>query len=208
MSTRLVGALIMAHGDDGGLRLPPALAPVQVVVLVVRAEDGAGERAAALADELRAAGLRVDLDARVDTGFGRRAVEWEIKGVPVRVEVGPRDLAAGTATLVRRDTSSKEPVALDDLVAGSAAPSTRSSSRSTPRPWSAASRARPTCRRSTRPGPRRPTGFARLPWDLVRGQEDALAADAVTVRCLQRPDGGVPLSSDEPDLVATVAKAY
>ncbi len=208
VSTRLVGALIMGHGDDRGLRVPPALAPVQVVVLVVRAEDGAGARAAALADELRAAGLRVDLDARVDTGFGRRAVEWEIKGVPVRVEVGPRDLAAGTATLVRRDTSSKEPVALEDLVAVvgrtldeiQQALYAEALERRESRTADVASLDEARAAAAT--------GFARLPWDLVRGQEDALAADAVTVRCLQRPDGGVPLSSDEPDLVATVAKAY
>src|SRR5206468_9092461 len=90
VSTRLVGALIMGHGDDAGLRLPPVLAPVQAVVLLVRAEDGAGERAAALAAELADAGVRVQLDDRVDAGFGRRAVEWELKGVPVRLEVGPR----------------------------------------------------------------------------------------------------------------------
>src|SRR5206468_2624158 len=105
VSTRLVGALIMAHGDDGGLRVPPALAPVQAVVVLVRDEEGAGQRAAALAAELGDAGIRVELDDRVDTGFGRRAVEWELKGVPVRLEVGPRDLASGTATLVRRDVA-------------------------------------------------------------------------------------------------------
>src|SRR5437660_2483724 len=103
VSTRLIGALVMGHGDDAGLRLPPRLAPIQAVVLLVRAEEGAGERAAALAAELADAGVRVQLDDRVDTGFGRRAVEWELKGVPVRLEVGPRDLAAGTAALVRRD---------------------------------------------------------------------------------------------------------
>src|SRR4051812_6896459 len=116
VSTRLVGALIMAHGDDSGLRLPPALAPVQAVVVLVRDEEGAGDRAAALAAELGDAGIRVELDDRVDTGFGRRAVEWELKGVPVRLEVGPRDLASGTATLVRRDVAGgKETVALEGM---------------------------------------------------------------------------------------------
>src|SRR5437868_10302969 len=114
-STRLIGALIMTHGDDAGLRLPPSLAPVQVVVLLVRNEEGAGERAAAIAAELRAAGHRVELDDRVDTSFGRRAVEWELKGVPVRVEVGPRDLAAGNANLVRRDDNTKTAVPLVGL---------------------------------------------------------------------------------------------
>ena len=94
VSTRLVGALVMAHGDDFGLRLPPALAPVQVVVVMVE-EDSPEVRAAAeaLVAELRAAGHRVRLDQRTDTSFGRRSVDWELKGVPVRVEVGPRDLA-------------------------------------------------------------------------------------------------------------------
>src|SRR5438270_10752242 len=82
VSTRLVGALIMGHGDDAGLRLPPGLAPVQVVVVLVRDGEGAGERAAAIADELKVAGHRVELDDRVDTSFGRRSVDWELKGVP------------------------------------------------------------------------------------------------------------------------------
>src|SRR5438445_3936381 len=77
VSTRLVGALIMGHGDDNGLRLPPALAPIQVVVLLVRDEEGAGDNATAVARELGDAGMRVELDDRVDSGFGPRAVEWE-----------------------------------------------------------------------------------------------------------------------------------
>ena len=88
-SSRLMGAIIMAHGDDAGLRVPPRLAPVQVVVLAVRTEDGAGEAAAALTEQLRAAGMRVELDVRTDLSFGRRVVNWELKGIPVRVEVGP-----------------------------------------------------------------------------------------------------------------------
>ena len=98
-STRMVGGLIMAHGDDDGLRVPPALAPIQVVVLLVRDEDGAGERGRRLADELRArrrAGRASTTS--VDTSFGRRATDWELKGVPVRIEVGPRDLAEGNVT--------------------------------------------------------------------------------------------------------------
>ena len=88
-SSRLMGALIMTHGDDAGLRVPPRLAPVQVVVLAVRTEEGAGEAASALAEQLRATGIRVELDVRTDLSFGRRVVNWELKGVPVRVEVGP-----------------------------------------------------------------------------------------------------------------------
>ena len=115
VSTRMVGGLIMAHGDDQGLVVPPVLAPIQAVVLLVRDEDGAGDAAAALAAELKAAGVRVRLDAQVATSFGRRATDWEIKGVPVRIEVGPRDLAEGQVTLVRRDTGEKRTVPVGEV---------------------------------------------------------------------------------------------
>ncbi len=82
VSTRLVGALVMGHGDDFGLRLPPALAPVQVVVLVVKDAPEVRTAAATLVAELQAAGHRVRLDDRTDTSFGRRSVGWELKGVP------------------------------------------------------------------------------------------------------------------------------
>ncbi len=120
-STRLIGALIMAHGDDSGLRLPPRLAPVQVVVLLVRDEEDTRRAATALVDELRAAGHRVRLDDRVGTSFGRRSVAWELKGVPVRVEVGPRDLVSEQVTLVRRDRQEKRLVTLGAVAAEVAA---------------------------------------------------------------------------------------
>src|SRR5690606_24913060 len=127
---------IMTHGDDAGLVVPPLLAPIQAVVLLVKDGDGAGDAATALADELAAAGVRTRLDAQVATSFGRRATDWELKGVPVRVEVGPRDLAQGTVTVVRRDTGDKQQVPVaqaaarvgaliaqvqDDLLAGALA---------------------------------------------------------------------------------------
>src|SRR5947209_7347801 len=117
VSTRLLGAVIMAHGDDNGLRLPPAVAPVQVVVLLVRDEDGAGERARVLGTEVAGLGQRVNVDDRVDVSFGRRVTDWELKGVPVRIEVGPRDLAEGNVTLVRRDTGEKQPVPVAEAAA-------------------------------------------------------------------------------------------
>src|SRR5207248_2409011 len=110
---KILGPLIMGHGDDAGLRLPPRLAPTQVVVLVVKDEEGAGARAATIATLLREHGVRTELDDRVDTSFGRRAVDWEIKGVPVRIELGPRDLANGEVTVSRRDLNEKTTVALD-----------------------------------------------------------------------------------------------
>lgn len=208
VSTRLIGALIMGHGDDAGLRLPPVLAPVQVVVLVVRHDEGVGERAAALVAELSAAGVRAQLDDRVEVGFGRRAVEWELKGVPVRLEIGPRDLAAGTATLVRRDAGAKDPVALDGLAARVVA--LLGEIQSALAGEALARREGRTSEASTIDEVRgaAQSGFARAPWDLVRDAEVELAGDALTVRCLQRADGTVPGSSSEAGLVATVGKAY
>src|SRR5687768_17705561 len=83
------------------------------VVLVIRDEGDAMAESRRIADQLIERGLRVRLDDRVDTGFGRRAVDWEIKGVPVRVEVGPRDLATGEVTVTRRDLNEKATVPLD-----------------------------------------------------------------------------------------------
>src|SRR6202012_929082 len=113
-SALLVGGLIMAHGDAQGLRLPPRIAPTQVAIVVVRDEDGAVDKARALGDAIAAAGFRVKVDADVHSrfkvspdappGFGRRAVDWELKGVPLRIDLGPRDLAEGQVTLLRRDS--------------------------------------------------------------------------------------------------------
>ncbi len=207
-TTRLVGALIMGHGDDAGLRVPPRLAPIQAVVLVVRDEEGAGDRAAAVAASLRAAGVRVELDDRVATGFGRRAIEWEVKGIPVRIEIGPRDVASGSCTLVRRDTAGKEPVSLEGLEAvvlrvldeiqGALLRQAQQRQDSRTATASTLAEAREAAA----------SGFVRVPWAEVRGHEDDLGRDALTVRCLVRGDGSVPLSSAEPDLTAIVAKAY
>src|SRR5580693_5957801 len=102
----------MGHGDDFGLRLPPALAPSQVVVLLIKEEAGVRSAAEALVAELRADGHRVRLDDRTGTSFGRRSVDWELKGVPVRVEIGPRDLAEGNVTVVTRHIRDKQTLAL------------------------------------------------------------------------------------------------
>ncbi len=114
-STRMVGAMIMAHGDDHGLRLPPAVAPHQVVLLALT--DGEPARVVdKLAEELRAEGVRAHVDNRFHLSFGRRSVDWELKGVPVRIELGERELAAGQITLVRRDERSKRPEPMDRAV--------------------------------------------------------------------------------------------
>lgn len=87
--TRMVGGLIMTHGDDNGLRVPPRLAPVQAVVLAVKGDEAVLATVRELGDRLTAAGIRGHVDDRTDIPFGRRAVGWELKGVPVRVGVGP-----------------------------------------------------------------------------------------------------------------------
>src|SRR5690348_6943593 len=105
-TTRLVGSVVMAHGDDRGLRLPPRVAPQQVVIVpIFRDEDRAGvlQAAAAVADELRGAGVRVRVDDRREHRPGFKFNKWELKGVPLRIEIGSRDLAAETVTVARRD---------------------------------------------------------------------------------------------------------
>ena len=115
-STRLIGAIIMTHGDERGLKLPPMIAPIQVVVVPVAAhKEGVLEGAKAVADKLTAAGLRVKFDDRDNVTPGWKFNEWELKGVPVRVEVGPRDLAEGKVLSVRRDTFEKAPLDIEGL---------------------------------------------------------------------------------------------
>ncbi|MGQ0434703.1 MAG: proline--tRNA ligase [Microthrixaceae bacterium] len=209
VSTRMVGGLIMAHGDDAGLVVPPALAPIQAVVLLVRDEGGAGVAAEALVAELTAEGISARLDARVATSFGRRATDWELKGVPVRIEVGPRDLAEGLVTVVRRSTGEKlqvsvaevgtlVPVLLAEIQAEMLAAATRLRDERT---VDAAS-----VEEAVEGGK---VGFARVPWDLLKdGGEARLAQDAISVRCLQTADGGLPDSEDDTDLIAYVARSY
>ena len=100
VSTRLIGAIIMTHGDDRGLKLPPRVAPIQVVILpIAQHKEGVLDRARALKAELEKAGLRVELDDRDTYSAGWKFNEWEMKGVPVRLELGPRDIENGVATV-------------------------------------------------------------------------------------------------------------
>ncbi len=121
VSTRLMGALIMAHGDDNGLVLPPRLAPIHVVMVpIFKSEEELSailEKFAAIEKELKAAGLSAKIDARDTLRPGFKFAEWELKGVPVRLAMGARDLAAGTVEMVRRDTLAKETVPLEGLCA-------------------------------------------------------------------------------------------
>jgi prolyl-tRNA synthetase len=117
VSTRLIGAIVMSHGDDEGLILPPRLAPIQVAVVPIwrNADQQAATSAAAheLAGRLRRAGVRVTVDDRDNVNPGFKYAEWELRGVPLRLELGPRDLEARQAVAVSRLDRSKTPLALD-----------------------------------------------------------------------------------------------
>ena len=116
-TTRMIGAVIMAHGDNNGLVLPPKIAPVQVIVLpVAMHKEGVLDKAGELRDRLAAAGLRVKMDSS-DNSMGWKCAQYEMKGVPVRVEIGPRDIEAGQCVLVRRNDGEKTIVSLENLEA-------------------------------------------------------------------------------------------
>ena len=208
-STRMLGGLIMCHGDDNGLRVPPKLAPVQAYVMVVKDGEGVGEAATKLRDALRDAGVRVALDDRTDTPFGRRAVDAELRGYPVRVEVGPRDLAAGNAVVVRRTDGSKAPTPVADVVGAVLA--ALDADQQALHDQALAHRESRTTEVATLAEAieAAATGWARVPWSAVGVQGEAEAnGQGVTVRCLLRADGSVPDTEDEPDLVAILARAY
>jgi prolyl-tRNA synthetase len=208
-STRMVGGLIMAHGDERGLRVPPRVAPIQTVVVVVRDEESAGERGTQLVKQLTALGVRARLDDAVHVGFGRRATDWELKGVPVRIDVGPRDLKEGNVTLGRRDERQSWTVAVDQAAA--AVPEILE--RMQRDMLAEATRFRDgslvdasTVAEAAEAGK---SGVARIPWaQLGTDGERTLLDQGVSVRCIQREDGSLPESEDEPGLVAILARAY
>ena len=208
-STRLVGGLIMAHGDDSGLRLPPAVAPDQVAVVPVKSDDAdvtaAAER---IHQDLTAAGIRCVLDRGAAT-FGRRVVDWELVGVPVRVEVGPRDLKAGKVTIARRDNGNKSEVPLADAVAS--CDKLLDEIQQTLLAEATKRRDDSTIDVDTLPDAREAarTGWARIRYETVREAEaGGTLGDGLSVRCLQRSDGTLPESTEETDLIALVGRSY
>jgi len=115
LSTRTIGGLIMTHGDNSGLVLPPKIAPIQVVVLPIAAhKEGVTEKAQEIVDALKAAGVRVTGDFS-DNSPGWKFANWEMKGVPLRIEIGPRDIESGKCVAARRDNGEKCDVALSEL---------------------------------------------------------------------------------------------
>jgi prolyl-tRNA synthetase len=118
VSTRLIGGVIMTHGDDSGLVLPPNVAPHQVVIVPIPRgnwKDTVLPKAQAIRDELQARGVRVKLDADEENSPGWKFAEWELRGVPLRLEIGPKDIEKGQVFSARRDTREKAPMPFDGL---------------------------------------------------------------------------------------------
>jgi len=209
-STRMLGGLIMCHGDDSGLVVPPALAPVQVAVVVVKeADGGVGRAASALVAELEAHGLRTRLDDDVEQSFGRRATDWDLRGVPIRVELGPRDVAGDSAVVYRRDLREKTDVGIGRV----ADEVRRLAARMQTDMLDAATARRDAviadCGTLDEVRDAAGSGVARVPWRLVGPSGEAdLAAHGLTVRCLQCADGALPETDDDVDAVAYIARAY
>jgi len=107
VSTRMIGGLVMAHGDLKGLVLPPAVAPIQAVIVPIKTDPQVDAAAKKLNQDLKKQGIRVKLDDRDSVSAGFKFNDWELKGVPVRIELGPKDLAEKKCVLVRRDTGEK-----------------------------------------------------------------------------------------------------
>lgn len=172
--------------------------------------DEAVTKVRELGAQLKAAGLRVHVDDRVDTPFGRRAVDWELKGVPVRVEIGPRDLEAGTAMLARRIPGGKEPVQIDALA--DLLPKVLDEDQAQLLRESRERRLARTSDVSTIEEAAEAAiagGWARIPWaDLGPEGEAKLGEQAVSVRCLIAADGSVPEADDAPGTLAIVARSY
>jgi prolyl-tRNA synthetase len=209
-STRMLGGLIMCHGDDFGLVVPPALAPIQVVVVVVKDTDGAVTRvASAVVEELTKRGVRAKLDGNVEQAFGWRATDWDLQGVPIRVELGPHDIADNAAVLYRRDTRDKTAVGIDAIAEVIRQLTGRIQTDMLEAATARRDKLISVCTTLDEARDLARTGVARLPWRSVgaHGEQD-LAASGVTVRCIQRGDGSLPDTDDDVDALAYVARAY
>lgn len=115
ISTRLIGAVIMAHGDNRGLKLPPRVAPIQAVIVpIAMHKEGVKEKAQEVYEQLME-NYRMEIDLREQVSPGYKFNDWELRGVPIRIELGPRDIENGKCVLVRRDTSEKIEVNLEEL---------------------------------------------------------------------------------------------
>lgn len=222
VSTRLVGAVIMVHGDDAGLRLPPRLAPIQTVIVpIFRGDDERGavmEAASAARARLADAGVRVRVDDRDNVSPGFKFNHWEIRGVPLRLELGPRDISAGVASASARNRPGRDArftIPLEML--GTAVPERLAAiqsemlrealDRMQAMTWSAGSYQEYLERQECTPG------FCRVWWDGSSAEEDRLQQDTkATVRCipLDQPDGGGRcfMTGRPATRTAVIARAY
>ncbi len=202
VSTRLIGAVVMTHGDDNGLKLPPRIAPVQTVLVPIYKsgmEETLNAKVQALTKALRDAGVRARADVRDTLRPGFKFTEWEVKGVPLRAEIGPKDLEKGVVTLVRRDTREKIQVPETELVPTvqallldiqkgmlAAALAFREANTHSPANWEEFCNLIETKR-----------GFLLCPWDGTADSEGAVKEQTkATIRCIPLDGRGVAQAGD------------
>ena len=217
-TTRLIGAVIMTHGDDQGLVLPPRIAPYQLVIVPIPGkefEEKVLPAARSLRETLVTAGLRVHLDDRGEYTPGWKYNEWELRGVPLRVEIGPRDIAKGQAVLVRRDNREKAFVPMDHVATEATAllDSIQSGLLDKARVFLAANTHRAEDYETFRQIMDGPRGFIEANWCGDADCEDAIQEEtSATIRCLpleaKRAKGSCVRCDKPGQHVVLFAKAY
>ena len=195
ISTRIIGGVIMAHGDDNGLRLPSAVAPQQVVIVpIYRSDDertSVVEKAHAIAADLTAQNIRVKVDDRDEYRPGYKFAEWEVKGVPLRVEIGPRDLASESVVISTRTGGDKQTVPFDKLASWieSALIEYDETLFSQATEFQQANIFRPSTYEEMKDYLSSTSGFAIAPWDGKKESEAQVKKDTkATIRCLPVSD--------------------
>lgn len=209
MSSRVLGGVIMGHGDQHGLRLPPPIAPYEVVIVALGDEDSIETVVRAMANEFESAGLRYAVDRDTARSFGARATDWELKGVPVRIDVGKREASQGAVTATRRDSREKVTLGTTGIVesvsqllanihsqlSSDASDRLKSRTRDVHSIDDALDQVQ--------------TGFARMHWSaLGEAGELALNAKGASVRCLTTESNALPAEDEGDDVYAIIARAY
>ena len=216
-STRLIGALVMAHGDDDGLQLPPRVAPYQVVIVPIPGkhfEESVLPAARSLRDMLATAGLRAHLDDREEHTPGWKYNEWELRGAPLRAEIGPRDVTKGQAVLARRDTREKAFVPLDHVPAEAARmlDSIQNGLLERARAFKEENSRTASDLDAFREIMNGPRGFIEVDWcGDTEAEADIQEETSATIRCLltdREPDGPCFHCGGKAKHVAIFAKAY
>ena len=180
-----------------------------VVLVAVKDAPAVADALERLERELVAIGTRVRVDDRTDLGLGRRLTDWDLKGAPVRLEIGPRDLAAGVASLFRRDRSEREPVRIDDAAAAASAALDAVQDALYDDATALLARRTVDVDDVDAAIDAAADGFARIPWQACGSDgERRLNAAGVSVRCLITPDGAIPDDPTAPDVVAIAVRAY